>query len=67
MFELVYESVLSEFACYAVAGTSHSGAIRASALDHETVDYPVEDQAVVETGFDKADKVIDRIGSEIGI
>ena len=50
-----------------VSGTAASGAFRASPLDHEVRDYPVEDQPVVEAlsglgSFGKADKILDGLG-----
>ena len=58
MFQVIFETVLGELALDAVSWAAHTGSIRASALNHETVDNTVEDQAVIKAFFYKADEVI---------
>ena len=58
MLQVIFETVLGELAFDAVSRTAHTGSVRASALDHETVDNTVEDQAVIKAFFYKADEVI---------
>ena len=67
MLKVIFKAVIGKFSFDAVSGAAHTGAGRISALDHETRDDPVEDDAVIKALIDKAYKVIDRIGSYLGI
>lgn len=48
---------LSELVLDGVSGTAHTGAVRIPSLDHEVLDHPVEDDAVVESLFGEFDEV----------
>ena len=67
MPEIVFKTVTIEFTLDGVAGAAHAGAVRTAALDHEAADHAVEDESVVEALFDKADKIVDCVGSAGGI
>ena len=58
MFQVIFKSVLCKFTFNAVSRTTHTGSIRASALDHKAVDDTVEDQSVIETFLYKTDKIV---------
>ena len=49
-----------------VAGTARPRALRVSSLDHEAVDHPVEDHAVIESLFCQVDEVLRRLGRKVG-
>ena len=49
MCQIVLKAVVGELALDAVSRAAHSVAVRASALDHESLDHTVEDQSVVES------------------
>ena len=57
MRQIVGYAVLGKLAFDRVAGTAHTGSVGASALDHETIDDAMEDQAVIEAFFYKADEI----------
>ena len=67
MLKIIGKAILCKFSFDAVAGAAHTGSIRASSLDHEAIDHTMEDQAVIEAFFDKADKVIHCIGGNFRI
>ena len=54
MLQVVFETVLGELTLDAVSRATHTGSVRASALDHKAVDDTVEDQAVIKAFFSKA-------------
>ena len=58
MLQVVFETVLGELTLDAVSRATHTGSVRASALNHKAVDDTVEDQAVIKAFFYKADEVI---------
>ena len=58
MCQIIFETILAEFSFNGVARAAHTGSVWASALDHKTTDYTVEDQPVIEAVFYQADKVI---------
>ena len=62
----IEHAVLGKFSFNAVAGASHSGALRASALDHKAADYPVENQTVVKAFLNQADKLLTEMGAISG-
>ena len=65
--QVVGHAVGGELALDAVAGTARAVSVGAAALDHETGDDPVEDQAVVVPGVGKRDKVAHALGRNVGI
>ena len=67
MLQVVLEAVAGELTLDGIARAAHTGALGATALDHEAGDHPVEDQPVIEAGLDQAHKVVDRIGGHLGI
>ena len=67
MSQIVGYAVLGKLAFDRVAGTAHTGSVRASALDHKTIDDAMEDQAVIEAFFYKADEIVYCIGRDIRI
>ena len=67
VLQIVAYAVSSEFTLDAVAGTTTSGAVRTSALDHETADDTVEDQTVIEMLVDQADKIVNGFGCNFRI
>ena len=58
MIQVVLEAVLGELALDAVARAAHACAVRVAALDHEAVNDPVEDEAVIKALFYETDKII---------
>ena len=67
MLQIVSYAVSSELTLDAVAGTTTSGAVRTSALDHETADDTVEDQTIVKMLVDQTDKIVNGFGCNFGI
>ena len=67
MLQVIGKTVGSKFTFDLVARSAGSPAIRAPALDHKALDHPMEDQAVIKALLYKTDKVIDRVGSHMGI
>ena len=67
MLKIVLYAVACKLALDGIAGASHSRSVGAAALDHETGDDPVEDQAVIETVACEFYEVIDRDGGDVGI
>ena len=63
----VIHTVCGELALNAVAGTAHTCSVGASALNHEALDYAVEDQTVVELPVDQTDKIIYGNGRNVRI
>ena len=59
--------VVGEFPLDPVPGSSHAGAVRVPALDHESGDDAVEDDAVIEAAVGQMDEVLDRVGGGFGI
>ena len=55
MFQIIFKSVLSEFTLNAVSRTAHTCSVRASSLDHETVDHTMENKSVIEAFFYKTE------------
>ena len=47
--EAVLHPVVAELTADGIAGATHAVAVGAAALDHETRDHPVEDQAVIKS------------------
>ena len=47
--QIILETVVGELALDTVSRTTHSVAVRASALDHESLDHAVEDQSIIES------------------
>ena len=56
----------SEFVGDRVAGAARPRTLRVPTLDHEAVNHPVEDHAVVESLFCQIDEVLRRLGREVG-
>ena len=50
-----------------IAGTASACASWIAALNHEVVDYPMEDYAVIEVFACKVCEVFDGVGGEVGI
>ena len=67
VLQIVSYAVSSELTLDAVAGTTTSGAVRTSALDHETADDTVEDQTIIEMLADQADEIVNGFGGNFGI
>ena len=67
VLQIVSYAVSSELTLDAVAGTTTSGAVRTSALDHETADDTVEDQTVIEMLVDQTDKIVNGFGCNFRI
>ena len=65
--QIVFKSVLGEFAFDRVSRAAHAVSVRASALDHEAADHTVEDQAVIEAFINQGDKVPDRIRGDFRV
>ena len=67
MVQVVLEAVGGELAADLIARAAHAVPVRASALDHKTIDDAMEDQAVIEAFFYKADEIVYCIGRDIRI
>ena len=67
VFQIIGEMILGEFALNAVSRAAHAVAVGASALDHKAVDNAVEDQTVIKSFIDQADKVVYSVGSDFRI
>ena len=67
VLEAVLHPVVAELTADGIAGAAHAVAVGAAALDHETRDHPVEDQAVIKAGLHQADEVIDRVGCHLRV
>ena len=65
--QVVRHAVSGELALNAVAGAAHARPLRAAALDHETGDHAVEDQAVIKTGVCETDEVAHALRCDVGI
>ena len=58
MLQVVFETVLRELTLDAVSRATHTGSVRASALDHKAVDDTMEDQTIIKSFFYKTDKIV---------
>ena len=67
MSEVIFEAVHGEFAFDVITGTAGACTVGTAALQHEVIDHSMKSKTVIETAFDKADKVVDGIGSDFGI
>ena len=67
VLQRILEAVHVELTLDIIAGASHSGSVRASALDHETADNAVEDQSVIKALVNQAQEIIYRVGSDLRI
>ena len=67
MSKIVCNTILGKFTLDAVSRATHSGSIRASSLDHKSVDDTMEDQSVIEAILYKTDKVIDSVWCDFRI
>ena len=67
MLQLILKPVGPELSADAVAGSADADALRISALDHESGNDAVEDQAVIEALFHQGDKVVHRVRSNLRI
>ena len=65
--EVVLDAVAGELTLDGVARAAHTGALGAAALDHKARDDPVEDQPVVKAALDQRDKIVYRVGGDLGI
>jgi hypothetical protein len=67
MFQIVLETILVELASDAVARAAHTVAVWTTALNHESVDYTMEGQAIVVAFVYQVDKVVYSVWSNIRI
>ena len=65
-FRSFFKSVLSEFTLNAVSRTAHTCSVRASSLDHETVDHTMENKSVIEAFFTRLIKLLTVLGAMSG-
>ena len=67
MFQIIFETILIELSFDGIAGTAHTGSVRASALDHETFDHAMEDQTIIVAFLYQTDEVVDGVRSNLRI
>ena len=67
VLQIVLDAVVEEFALDAVAGAAHAAALGAAALDHEALDDPMEDQAVIVIVAAQVDEVVNALGCLVGV
>ena len=67
MLQGIVHPVKQEFTLDAVARTAHTGAVGATALDHEAGNDPVENQTVVEALLNQGDEIGDGLRCLLGI
>ena len=68
MLEIVLgKAVVLELALDAIAGATHAGTLGIAALNHETGDDAVKDEAVIEAAVHKAQEVVDGVRSNLRV
>ena len=67
MLEIVGNAVHFELALDRVAGAAYADALGVAALDHKAANDAVEDNAVIKLILYQRDKVVDRVGCNLGI
>lgn len=67
VLQIVGKTILCKFSFDGVTGTTHTGSLRASALDHETGNNTMKDFSIVEMFVCQADKVVDGIWCDFRI
>ena len=67
MFQVVFHAIVSEFTANGVAGTTHTCAIGAAALNHEASDDTMENQTIIEIVVYQRDKVVYCVRRDFGI
>ena len=65
MFQIVLETILVELAADAVARAAHTVAVWTTALNHESVDYTMEGQTIVEAFVYQMNEVVYSVRSNV--
>ena len=58
MLQIILHAVCSEFTFDGPSRAAHTGALRTAALNHETGNDPVKDQAVIKAALYQLDEVL---------
>lgn len=67
VFQVIFDAVSGKFALDVITGAAHAASFGTAALDHESIDDPVEDKAVVEFLVYQADEIVHGNGSGLRV
>ena len=67
MLQIVHHTVGGELALDAVAGTAHTVAVGAAALEHKAGDHAGEDETVIDAAIGQRDEVAHALRCDVGI
>ena len=59
VLERIFKTVAGELAADGITGAAHAGALRVTALDHESWNDTVEEEAIVKTAVGQRDEIAD--------
>ena len=67
MAQVILDTIEEKLTLDAVAGATHTGTIRAAALNHETRDDTVENQTIIVVMIGQINKVVNALGCGFGV